>query len=293
MLAKLLADKHYPLVFNILELGAVPLEGTPEPFFALLEFFPGSRISAFELDSALCEELNRKAPAGLRYYACPIGRAEESRTLYETMHPMCTSLYEPDERFADLYHALDVMRLSSTTTVRTVSLDTFMRENKLANFDFIKMDVQGAELDVLQGGSAALATVLAVVCEVEFVPLYKNQPLFGDVDAHMRGKGFALHKFLGLAGRVMKPLASHGTGLYPQQLMWSDALYTRDVFHLSQLAPDQLLKLAVLLDIYDSNDVALHVLRLYDQHARTQLGASYLELLTATGLWAQKQPRPQ
>jgi hypothetical protein len=38
------------LSFEILEIGAVPLGGAPEPFHRLLDDFPGSRIHAFELD---------------------------------------------------------------------------------------------------------------------------------------------------------------------------------------------------------------------------------------------------
>ena len=80
MLAQLLADENHSLAFNIVDLGALPFEGMPEPFLPLLEVFPRSRVSAFELDPALCEELNRNARPGLRYYACAMGRTEELRT---------------------------------------------------------------------------------------------------------------------------------------------------------------------------------------------------------------------
>jgi hypothetical protein len=35
----------------------------------LLDLFPGSQISAFEVDAGLCEELNAKARSGLEYFA--------------------------------------------------------------------------------------------------------------------------------------------------------------------------------------------------------------------------------
>jgi FkbM family methyltransferase len=285
VLAKLLADMQYPLAFNIVDLGAVPLEGMPEPFLALLNLFPRSRISAFELDPVLCEKLNGQARSGLRYYAYPIGRTEESRTLYETVSPVCASLYEPDERFADVYNDLDVMRLKSTTTVRTTSLDTFVRENGLGNIDFIKMDVQGAELDVLQGGTTTLSSVLAIVSEVEFVPLYKEQPLYGDIDAYLRERDFMLRKFLTFSGRVMKSLAIDGNPNFPSQLMWADALFTCDLTDPRGLSGEQLLKLAVLLDLYNTGDGALYLLRQHDRSHGSALAAPYLELLLASGWW--------
>ena len=289
MLAALLAGRRIPLAFNIVEVGAVPLGDQVEPFQALLDHFPGSRISAFELNPAVCAELNAKAPPGVRYYASALGRADEQRTLYETVYPLCTSLYEPDERYADVYQMLDVMRLKAKSTVQTTSLDRFTRENAIGSVDFIKMDVQGAELDVLQGGDQVLASVLAIVTEVEFVPLYKGQPLFGDVDAYLRGRDFMFHKLLGVSGRVMKPLARNGNVRYPMQLMWSDALFTCDVLEPRGLSGTQLLKLAVLLDLYESHDVALYLLHHHDALEGTALAPEYLEALLASGEWTQSR----
>lgn len=291
MLAKLLSEKQYPLAFNLLELGALPIGGEPEPFHALLGLFPSSRIAALEIDPAVCEDLNRKAPQGMRFYPCAIGRTEESRTLYETVHPMCASLYEPDERYAELFNNLDVMRLTSTREIRTISLDAFAREHAIGRLDFIKMDIQGAALDVLRGGGATLGSVLAIVSEVEFVPLYKGQPLYGDIDAHLRERNFMLHKFLGMAGRVMKPLAAHGTGTYPVQMMWTDALFTRDILTPSALTQDELLKLAVLLDLYDSKDAALYLLRHHESLRGSALARAYFDLVMASGVWTEKKQR--
>lgn len=286
-LAGVLAASGQRLSFNMLEIGARPVDG--EPFNTLLDTFASSRLAAVEIDPALCDKLNAEARPGVRYYPCTLGRTEETRVLHETVNPACTLLYEPDERYADLFGLLDVMRSRATREVRTTSLDTFVREHDLGPLDFIKIDIQGAELDVLQGGAGALGDVLLAVCEVEFVPLYREQPLYGDVDAYLRGHGYMLHKFLGVDGRVMKPLASHGTSIYPEQMMWSDALYMRDIFALPMLRAEQLLKLAVLLDIYDCNDVALYVLRTYDAARRTSLADRYLELLTASRVWTLKQ----
>ncbi len=47
----------------------------------------------------------------------------------------------------------------------------------LSDIDLIKIDVQGAELDVFRGGGKALANALMVITEVEFVELYTGQPL--------------------------------------------------------------------------------------------------------------------
>jgi hypothetical protein len=124
-----------------------------------------------------------------------------------------------------------------------------------------------------------------IVCEVEFIQLYHGQPLFADVDAWMRAHGMRLHKFLGMGGRVMKPLSFNGSTVYPSQCMWSDAVYTRDLFALDRFSGEQLLKFALLAERYDSQDLALYVLRCYDARENDDLGQLYLEQLARAGQW--------
>ena len=290
LLAPLLKTNGFDLAFNMLNIGALPLKGAAEAYWQLLDDFPASSLSGVELDPTLCEELNRHAAARVRYYAGAIGKTEERRPLFKTAHSMCTSLYRPDERYADLFHDLEDARLKSVGETATVSLDRFVTDHGIGEVDFMKIDVQGAELDVFQGGANALRHVLFIVCEVEFVPIYERQPLFGDVDAWLRARGMTFHKFLGMGGRVMKPLAAQGSTQYPVQFMWSDAVFVRDYFALDALNGEQLLKLAVLFDIYDSKDAALHVLRRYDATQGDDLGDIYLSHLHAGGSWSVVPP---
>ena len=285
VLAGLLKTNGFDLAFSMLNIGALPIKGAAEPYWQLLDIFPAARMSGVEISPQLCAELNRHAVPGARYYPGAIGKTEERRPLYKTAHPMCTSLYRPDARYADLFHDLDDTRLKSTGEIATVSLDRFVADNAIGAIDFLKIDVQGAELEALQGGATALRNVLFIVCEVEFVPMYEQQPLFGDVDAWLRARGMMFHKFLGMAGRVMKPLTMHGSTRYPAQFLWSDAVFVRDIFSLQSLSGEQLLKLAVLFDVYGSKDAALHVLRCHDARQGDDLADIYFNHLSADGAW--------
>ena len=53
------------------------------------------------------------------------------------------------------------------------------------------------------GGVGTLTDVVAIASEVEFIPLYIDQPLFGDVCAFLAKHDFMFHKFLGLCGRFL------------------------------------------------------------------------------------------
>src|SRR5262249_27171816 len=91
-LGKIIRAVHGPLAFTVLEIGARPLAEQRESFHQLLDVFPGSQILAFEIEEKLCRELNERARPGLKYFPVALGCKEETRALYETVHPMCTSL---------------------------------------------------------------------------------------------------------------------------------------------------------------------------------------------------------
>src|SRR5438132_14207280 len=117
MLSAILKANGHDLAFNVLDIGALPLEGETEPYHQLLAAFPSSRLSGFELDARLCAEVNSKCAAGAHYYSCALGKTEEKRALYNTAHPMCTPLYRPHERYAELFGNLHRCRLAHRSEI--------------------------------------------------------------------------------------------------------------------------------------------------------------------------------
>jgi len=277
-LANLILTYEESLTFTILEVGAVPLGGAPEPFYQLLDIFPGSQIIAFEVDKDLCEKLNKTSRPDVKFYATALGRTEETRTFYETRAPMCCSLYEHNERLISLYNNFEVAYLKSVGSIETVSLDHFAKQNNIGSVDFIKIDIQGAELDVFQGGHDVLNQIVAMVCEVEFIPHYIDQPLFGDVCSFLNKEDIMFHKFLGLAGRALSPIVLGNNPNIATQHIWSDAVFIRDIFKIPELSPHKLLKLGMLAYLYGSSDLTYHCFQHYDKLNGTDLKGLFLAL---------------
>jgi len=266
------------LSFTIFEIGALPLEGQTEPFYQLLDFFPDSQIVSFEVDESLCEQLNKEARPGHKYYPVALGRKQEKCTFYETNHPMCCSLYKPNEKLLSKYNNLEVSMLKAVSSIDTVSLDYFTKENNFESVDFIKIDIQGAELDVFQGGVNTLKDVVAIVSEVEFIPLYIDQPLFGDICSFLAENDIMFHKFLGMAGRALKPIIINNNPNLLSQHMWSDAVFIKDIFKIPQLSPEKLLKLGLVAFIYGSIDVTFQCLKYYDENNGTNIHKEFIDL---------------
>ena len=268
------------ITFTSLEVGALPLDGKKEPTQQLLDLFEGSRVVAFEVDPELCEKLNRETPSGMEFHPVALGRTEEQRPFYETAHPMCGSLFKPREQLADTYNNLEYQRVKNVTTLNTISLDGFVRDHNTGPIDFIKLDIQGAELDVFRGGKNTLSDVLMIVTEVMFIPMYEAQPLFGDQYAFLDQQGFMFHKFLGMGGRTIKPIVLRNDPNFVSQNMWSDAVFMRNPAKLDALAPERVLKLGVLALLYGSIDVGIHCFSHFDQRSGTDTARRLVAVLS-------------
>jgi len=126
--------------------------------------------------------------------------------------------------------------------------------------DCLKLDVEGAELQVLEGGERAAAKALVLDVEVEFAPLRAGQPLFADVDAHLRGRGWSLLGVRRVHWRRSAGLDPRGTG-YGGQLTQADALYYNAALVRAGLSQVMALKLVLILAAYRQLDLALEHVR--------------------------------
>ena len=83
-----------------------------------------------------------------------------------------------------------MLKFDQIETVDTDTLHSFCQEHKIQLIDYIHIDVQGAELMVLNGASAYISRIKMIWMEVENIPLYKDQPLKTEVELYMLRNGF-------------------------------------------------------------------------------------------------------
>jgi FkbM family methyltransferase len=85
-------------------------------------------------------------------------------------------------------HVTD-LKLENTVTVITEALDTILVQKAYSFPDFLKLDVQGHELDVLRGAIKTLAQVEFCLLEVSLLKL-GNEPLVSEIIHFMDEKHF-------------------------------------------------------------------------------------------------------
>jgi FkbM family methyltransferase len=261
---------------KIVDVGAMSLGENTQPYADLMRATPCD-IIGFEPVSGEFESLKKTRKGNEKFLPFFVGDGTR-RTFYECNAPMTSSLFEPNMELVSKFQNLDsFMRVVKTYPVETTRLDDIP---SVRGTDLLKVDVQGAELLVLQGGVKMLRDVLAVQTEVEFLPLYKDQPLFSDVDAFLRARGFQFHT-MKAHGRTFKPLVSNNDlNAAMSQLLWADVIYVRDFLAFDRMPPSALIKLACILhENYRSHDLAAVALAAHDRQTGTQLNATYLQRL--------------
>jgi FkbM family methyltransferase len=264
---------------NVLDIGAAFIGETP-PYQPLIEAGV-VRLFGFEPDPQACARLNKEYGKPHQFFQCFAGDGRPA-TYYETNWGPTGSLYPPNSRLLQKFQNLaEVVTLVATHRVNTTRIDDVA---EIDDVDFLKIDVQGAEMLILQNASRALSSALVVQTEVEFVELYRGQPMFADVDTFMRTQGFQFHTFSGFGKRAFKPLVpKEGVNNGFRQCLWSDAIYVRDWMHIDSLSETKMRNYAILAhDLLESPDLAHFVLAALDRHAKGNLADDYVLKLTGT-----------
>lgn len=86
------------------------------------------------------------------------------------------------------YDNLHVDKTEIPVTVHT--LDKLHASGELPRIDYLKIDIEGAELDVLKAGEATLRGCVALKVECSFVPQRVNQPLIWEVAHYLVSHNF-------------------------------------------------------------------------------------------------------
>jgi FkbM family methyltransferase len=231
---------------------------------------PNLSIYGFDADEDACSQANAELQQrGINWKEVhiPIALSDSvgEKELYVTKAPMCSSLYPPDEKYLARFVGLpELVNLDFSLSIETTTLDVFFQEENIEEIDFLQIDVQGADLDVLRGAKNLLnKTVLTIQIEVEFSPLYIGQPLFADVDGFLRNHRFSLFDIY-TAHRPRYHLKQKSRNHPHGQILWGDAFYLRDLiseqFTEEEQQPAKLLKLACVADVMGFYDYAVELL---------------------------------
>jgi FkbM family methyltransferase len=156
----------------------------------------------FEPDPDECRRLNGPAGEARALFSAqyvPVALGEEAGTgiLFITSQPGCSSLLMPDAALVSLYRRSHWFSVTHAVEVDLETLDGVAVELGMPPIDFIKLDVEGSEAIILQGGEESLSGILlGARIEVNFIRHRVNQPSSLDIIAKLENYGLVPYRLL-------------------------------------------------------------------------------------------------
>jgi len=211
----------------------------------------------------------------VRVYPCALSGTGGKRTLHVTNVPTGSSLLRPSPRQALATGDEGYFFPMREIEVDTRTLSDVLQEAQVGSLDFIKLDIQGAELEVLQGaGQAYLEKLTAVELEIGMPGCYEEQARFSDIDQFLRSHQLDLFDIKPARGhRARKGDASFypikvfnvhpESPALPKRVWEVDAIYFRDPTQmLERKDADGVRRLVAMMCVYGFFQEALHVAEL-------------------------------
>lgn len=243
----------------------------------------GESLAVFGFDP-LIKEVERLNAAtlgpGRRYFAYLVGDKSygEPRGAPDTQAFTRTSAVRAAEirkcNYATTYFD---QTHSGEYATEMIELDQFFLREHPMDVDFIKIDTDGSDYQVLRGAKELLSTgqVLGLAVESQLHGLvHEESNTFRNIDRFLTGRGFSLFdlEVYRYSRAALPKLFVYRIPAQTEsgQVMWGDALYLRDAGKQEYerewsfaLSPQKILKLACLFEIFGLNDCAVELLLKY------------------------------
>ncbi|WP_415402845.1 FkbM family methyltransferase [Tateyamaria sp. SN3-11] len=263
----------------VVDVGANPLGDPP---YAPLAEAGLAELIGFEPQPDAYKALSATTPAHARFINAAVGPAGTASLNIYPQQSGLASLFKLREQTLSYLRRFQAQPGNASQV--PVTLDSLDALGEVPAIDLLKLDVQGAELSVLQGGRTKLAQAEAVIVELRFFPLYEDEPTLADVHTELTDQGFGMHKLLdqnrfAVGSRHIDKLNRRRAR---SQLIDGDAVYIRDLDRIDTKTDDALITLALFsAGVWRSHDLVLRCLETLEDRGRahSQAASDYIAAL--------------
>jgi FkbM family methyltransferase len=161
-------------VTNIFDIGA----HSGEFSLKLKKLYPKSKFYLFEANNS-----HKKILEKLPFYSYIVTLSDKKKIVhfYNTGGGTGDSYYKEHN---EAYENIDPEKQQA------ISIDEFIEDRKLPLTDFIKIDTQGSELDILQGAKKSLNNCQALLVELSIIEYNKGSPKFCELISFLEQHNF-------------------------------------------------------------------------------------------------------
>jgi len=152
-------------------------------------------IFSFEPLSDPFSVLQRKAKAAPNWNAinCAIGEDDAELSINVSENSVSSSFYEVS---GNSLKAEPATRIVRKETIGVTSIDKYFKQRNLEKEIWLKLDVQGYELNALKGALQTLRDVKAIQVELSLSPAYIGAPLLVEVVSFIEKQNYEIFTLL-------------------------------------------------------------------------------------------------
>ncbi len=216
---------------------------------------PHIQYYGFDADEEECRRINSTHKPNFHSHCMLpffVGKDSEELDFYIYKDPGSSSKFLPNQRYGRLFG--EHYKVVKKIKVNSKRLDDVIADRQIPAPDFIKLDTQGTELEILAASLTTLNKTLLVESEIELVEIYDGQPLLPEFLRFMFNNGFELLYL----NRVFATRAGY-SGRARGQITFCDALFARREAFWGNYSAEALGKHAILLANYGHRDIAWRI----------------------------------
>jgi FkbM family methyltransferase len=166
--------------------------------------------------------ITQSSSRNVTVYPLGLWSSNTKKELFLTAFPEASTFFQYNTSFIDKFLNAESHKVIDTESMHLKKLDSVVKKDNLFP-DFIKVDTEGADLEVLKGARQRLHDkCLGVFIKVSFAERYQKGPLFAEIDNFLRMNKFMLMDiFLERwirKSNLSSPFTRH-------QVIWGNALY--------------------------------------------------------------------
>jgi FkbM family methyltransferase len=166
------------------------------------KLLPDADVYSFEPLPIVFDELvsNFKDDSRFKAYNFALGALSEEKTIYLNKYSPSSSLLKMEEEHKIHF---EYAREESPIDIEIRVLDEVFENVGLKEPILIKLDVQGFEKQVINGGNRTLSKCKMLIIEMSFKELYQGQPLFDEMYHKLKEFGF---QYCGNYEQLLSPI---------------------------------------------------------------------------------------
>ena len=193
---------------------------------------------------------NKKYYKNYKVYETALSNKNQILNLNITKGIYQTSVLKPNFDFVHQFQNPDRYKITERELINAKKLDHF----KITNSDFIKVDAQGYNYEILEGSIKTLKDTLGVEVEIEFIDIYSKQKLFGDVKKLLKKNNLDFIDFTALRRWNRYNESNYG------QCVFGNAVFLKNPNKVLKMRKDRLFKYIAICILYKQFDLVKYIL---------------------------------